>query len=94
MKNEAVHVERNPRTESGSRLTLFGRLRRFPRYIRNPKVPLWKKMVVILICAYLISPVDMIPELFLPAIGWLDDLGLLTILIAWMYNELGKKEEE
>ncbi len=51
-------------------------------------------MLVVLGAAYLISPVDLLPELFVPVIGWLDDLGLLTALTIWMYNELGNWWEE
>lgn len=71
------------------KLSLFARLRRLPRYLRDGKVPFWKKLTVLLGVAYIISPVDLMPELFIPIIGWLDDLGLLTALTLWMYSELG-----
>lgn len=76
------------------KLSLFARLRRLPRYLRDREVSLGKKMLVVLGAAYLISPVDLLPELFIPVIGWLDDLGLLTALTIWMYNELGNWWEE
>lgn len=76
------------------KLSLFARLRRLPRYLRDRKVFFGKKMLVVLGAAYLISPVDLLPELFIPVIGWLDDLGLLTALTIWMYNELGNWWEE
>jgi uncharacterized membrane protein YkvA (DUF1232 family) len=76
------------------KLSLFARLRRLPRYLRDRKVSFGKKMLVVLGAAYLISPVDLLPELFVPVIGWLDDLGLLTALTIWMYNELGNWWEE
>lgn len=71
------------------KLSLFARLRRLPRYLTDREVPFWKKGMVVLGVAYLLSPIDMLPELILPVIGWLDDLGLLTGLTIWMYNELG-----
>lgn len=71
------------------KLSLFARLRRLPRYLRDGKVSFWKKLMVLLGVAYIISPVDLMPELFIPVIGWLDDLGLLTALTLWMYSELG-----
>lgn len=76
------------------KLSLFARLRRLPRYLRDREVSFGKKMLVVLGAAYLISPVDLLPELFIPVIGWLDDLGLLTALTIWMYNELGNWWEE
>ncbi len=48
--------------------------------IRNPKYRWW---IVLGSLAYLISPVDVIPD-FLPIAGQLDDLTILTLLIAEM----------
>lgn len=47
---------------------------------RDPRVPLYIKIVPILAVVYLIVPVDLIPG-FLPIIGQLDDLAILTLAI-------------
>ncbi len=51
---------------------------------------LYLKVILILFgLAYLISPVDIIPELFLPYVGWIDDgFVLFAILHLIRYGEL------
>jgi len=51
---------------------------------------LYLKIILILFgLAYLISPVDIIPELFVPYLGWIDDgFVLWTILHLIRYGEL------
>lgn len=49
---------------------------------RNPRVPWLAKLIVVIIVAYALSPVDLIPD-FIPLIGYLDDLLLLPLGI-WL----------
>lgn len=42
---------------------------------------------------YVISPIDAVSD-FLPIIGWLDDLGVLTALYFWLMRELGEYVRE
>ncbi|HMK72095.1 MAG TPA: DUF1232 domain-containing protein [Myxococcaceae bacterium] len=51
------------------------------RYLRDGRVPLYRKLVGAAAVAYLVWPFDLIPD-FLPLIGWLDDIGVLTAA-AW-----------
>ena len=46
------------------------------RLIRDPRVPLWSKAIPVLAVAYVLSPLDLIPD-FLIGLGQLDDLGLV-----------------
>ncbi len=71
------------------RISTLARLKSFPRYMRDPSVSTLKKGGVLLLIAYILSPVDFLPELFVPLAGFLDDVGVLGILTTWMYNELG-----
>lgn len=50
---------------------------------RDPRTPWYAKAVAIVVAAYALSPIDLIPD-FIPVIGYLDDLILvpLGILIA------------
>ena len=50
---------------------------------RDPRTPWCAKAVAIVVAAYALSPIDLIPD-FIPVIGYLDDLILvpLGILIA------------
>ena len=45
---------------------------------RDPRVPWYAKCMAILVAAYALSPIDLIPD-FIPVIGYLDDLLLLPL---------------
>jgi uncharacterized membrane protein YkvA (DUF1232 family) len=47
---------------------------------RRPETPLQVKLASILLALYVISPVDLIPDL-IPLLGWLDDAVLLALLL-------------
>jgi uncharacterized membrane protein YkvA (DUF1232 family) len=47
------------------------------RLLRDPRVPRRYKVALGLASAYVMSPIDHIPETF-PVIGWLDDVLVLT----------------
>ena len=49
---------------------------------KRPDVPLYAKLVSILVVGYALSPIDLIPD-FIPILGLLDDLILLPIGIAF-----------
>lgn len=49
---------------------------------KDPRVPALPKIIIGLVVAYALSPVDLIPD-FIPVIGYLDDLLLLPIGI-WL----------
>lgn len=49
---------------------------------RDTRVPLLAKIIIGLVVAYALSPIDLIPD-FIPVIGYLDDLLLLPIGI-WL----------
>jgi len=48
---------------------------------RDPRVPLAAKIIALLVVAYLLSPVDLIPD-FIPVLGYLDDMVLVPLGIA------------
>lgn len=39
-------------------------------------------LIFVLVLAYVLSPIDLIPEAFVPVVGWLDDLGILAWAVA------------
>ena len=45
---------------------------------KDPRVPILAKIVIGVVVAYALSPIDLIPD-FIPVIGYLDDLLLLPI---------------
>lgn len=48
---------------------------------KNPKTPIFPKLIIIFTIGYAMSPIDLIPD-FIPIIGYLDDLIILPALIA------------
>ncbi|MBX3063080.1 MAG: DUF1232 domain-containing protein [Anaerolineae bacterium] len=46
--------------------------------LSDSRVPGFYKLIPVLTIAYLLSPIDLIPD-FLVGIGWLDDLGILLL---------------
>jgi uncharacterized membrane protein YkvA (DUF1232 family) len=48
---------------------------------RDPRVPVVAKLVVVLVVAYALSPIDLIPD-FIPVLGYLDDMLLVPMGIA------------
>ena len=65
--------------------TLNSRLRRFRGPlemlllgVRDPRVPITSKAVMIATLAYVASPIDLIPD-FIPFVGHLDDMILIPI---------------
>ncbi len=45
---------------------------------KNKRIPWYAKVLIFVIIAYALSPIDLIPD-FIPIIGYLDDLILLPI---------------
>ena len=48
--------------------------------LRHPNAPGWLKLGTVLIVLYVLSPIDLIPDV-LPVIGVLDDLVLVLVLV-------------
>lgn len=58
------------------------------RALRHPAAPFWLKGGTGLLLLYLVSPIDLIPELALPFIGLVDDIILIPAAIRWMLSRL------
>lgn len=50
---------------------------------RDRRTPLLVKLMIVLIVAYALSPIDLIPD-FIPVIGLLDDVILVPLAIAFV----------
>jgi uncharacterized membrane protein YkvA (DUF1232 family) len=55
--------------------------------VRHPQAPGWLKLGAIGIVAYLISPIDLIPDM-VPLVGVLDDVVLIPLAIRWLLKRL------
>ena len=57
------------------------------RAVRHPQSPGWLKLGTLGIALYLLSPIDVIPEV-IPFIGVLDDIVLVPLAIRFLLNRL------
>ena len=76
---------RQPRT--GTKKTVTSYLAQLPKFlgllwglIRDPRVAMWDKLLVGGAIAYIVSPIDFIPD-FIPFLGEVDDLFVLVMAI-------------
>jgi uncharacterized membrane protein YkvA (DUF1232 family) len=71
------------------------RLRALPRLVSAlrrdayPGAPRWQPLLWLVAVVYLVSPIDLIPEL-LPVIGVADDVGVLIWLLTSVFGESGR----
>ena len=73
-------------------LARIGRARALVRYFRDREASILGKVFVLAAVVYVISPVDLIPDAF-PVIGWLDDMGVMSLAVAWMWKVVGRYRE-
>ncbi len=66
---------------------LRGDARRLWFAVRHPAAPAWLKLGTALIVLYVISPIDLIPDV-LPFIGVVDDLIVVPLAIRWLLARL------
>ncbi len=57
---------------------------------RDPRTPLLVRLLALMVAAYALSPIDLIPD-FIPVIGYLDDLLLLPLGL-WLVVRLTPAE--
>ncbi len=57
------------------------------RALRHPGAPGWLKPAVALMAIYLVSPVDLVPDM-LPVLGVVDDLVLIPLAIRFVLDRL------
>jgi uncharacterized membrane protein YkvA (DUF1232 family) len=67
------------RTANAARLATY--LLALWKLFRHPQTPLAVKLIAVLVLAYALSPIDLIPD-FVPVFGQLDDLVLIPLGVA------------
>jgi uncharacterized membrane protein YkvA (DUF1232 family) len=61
--------------------------------VKDPRVPWCAKIFAVLIIAYALSPIDLIPD-FVPVIGYLDDLIIIPARIVLLIKMIPKEVME
>ena len=57
---------------------------------KDPRVPLYVRILIILFVAYILSPIDFIPD-FIPVLGYLDDFLLVTVGVPILIKRIPKE---
>jgi uncharacterized membrane protein YkvA (DUF1232 family) len=57
------------------------------RALRHPHAPGWLKLGAVGLVLYVLSPIDLIPDV-IPIIGVLDDIVVVPLAIRWLLNRL------
>ena len=58
----------------------FSQVRLASRLLREPRVPILAKAVPLLAALYVVSPLDLVPDVF-PLVGQIDDLTLVVVAL-------------
>jgi uncharacterized membrane protein YkvA (DUF1232 family) len=70
-----------------------GDARRLWFALRHPAAPTWLKVGTALIALYVLSPIDLIPDV-VPVLGVVDDLVLVPLAIRWLLARLPREIAE
>jgi uncharacterized membrane protein YkvA (DUF1232 family) len=62
----------------------------FLRLARDRRVPLLRRLQLVVLGAYLVSPIDLIPD-FIPGIGQLDDAAIAALVLRGLVRSAGPK---
>lgn len=88
-------VVRRPRT--GAKRTVMYYVRQLPQYLRllggllvDRRVAIFDKLLVAGAIAYIVSPIDLIPD-FIPFFGEVDDLFLLVLALQHLVDHAGRR---
>lgn len=59
--------------------------------MRDPKADWKPKVAIVLAVAYLLWPIDLVPDL-IPLFGWLEDVGVTALATAYLLNAASNYE--
>lgn len=83
-------MRRLDRFRGDNAVNLFRLLLHFPGFVklywrlfRDKRMPFYLKLMLVLTFFYIISPIDLIPELLNPLLGVTDDLALLIFALKY-----------
>jgi uncharacterized membrane protein YkvA (DUF1232 family) len=61
--------------------SLAARLSRVVALLKDPRTPRLPKLMLLGACLYLLTPIDLVPEFFMPVAGFLDDALFLWLAL-------------
>ncbi len=60
------------------------------RAFMAPETPVHLKALMLLVPTYLLSPLDLIPDV-IPVLGWVDDFVVIPLMVTWIVKMLPVK---
>ncbi|MCB1517133.1 MAG: DUF1232 domain-containing protein [Hyphomicrobiaceae bacterium] len=57
----------------------------------HPETPFYLKALMLAVVAYVISPIDLMPDIF-AFVGWIDDALLLAFAVEWITSRLPQNQ--
>jgi uncharacterized membrane protein YkvA (DUF1232 family) len=86
---------RGPSPRTGAKRTLIGTITQIPSYLRlmgglltDPRVPALDKVLLGVAIAYVVMPIDLIPD-FIPFIGQVDDVFIVMLAVRRLIQHAG-----
>ncbi|MEP7086838.1 MAG: YkvA family protein [Gemmatimonadota bacterium] len=86
-----------PAPRTGAKRTLIGKITQIPSYLRlmaglvtDPRVPTLDKVLLGVAIAYVVSPIDLIPD-FIPFLGQVDDVFVLVLAVRRLITNAGMR---
>jgi uncharacterized membrane protein YkvA (DUF1232 family) len=55
-------------------------------FLSDPRVGKLPRLAVLAALAYLISPVDLVPDFVVPVVGYIDDAIVVWMSLRWLFN--------
>lgn len=90
------HREEQARPRTGAKRTVMSYVAELPRFLkllwglaRDPRVEMVDKLLVVGAIAYIVAPIDFIPD-FIPFLGEVDDVYLLVLSIRRLLQNAGR----
>ncbi|MBI2391456.1 MAG: DUF1232 domain-containing protein [Deltaproteobacteria bacterium] len=75
--------------KKSSALSVLRHPRAFARFLGDREAPLLPRLFALFAVLYVVLPIDAIPDA-IPVIGWLDDVGVIALVLAWTSRTVAK----
>jgi uncharacterized membrane protein YkvA (DUF1232 family) len=92
----AAEAADEPTPRTGAKRTVMSYVRQLPQYLRllggliaDPRVAMIDKLLVAGAMAYIVMPIDLIPD-FIPFFGEIDDVYLLVVALQRLVSNAGR----
>jgi len=80
------------KTKRFGALSVLRHPRAFVRFMRDGEAPVFPRLLALFAVLYGLMPVDLVPDT-LPIIGWLDDIGVIALILGWTAQHVQKYAE-